>query len=78
MFVVGISVLIYGVIKDKSSLIAFSLGETGIIAWPITRLIQLHREKVALSVIPAIASLLSPGDAAHEIDLLVKRLLDKS
>ena len=77
MIVVGLLILIYGAIRGDRLLITISLGETGVATWPITKLIQLHRRKIALAVIPTITSLLSPRDAAREIHLLVEHLLDK-
>lgn len=77
MILVGLSILIYGVLHRDRYLIGLSVGETGLTVWPITKLIQLHRRKIALSVIPAITSLLSPRDAAREIHALIQHLLDK-
>jgi hypothetical protein len=77
MFLAGLSILTYGVIKSDRMLMSVSLGETGVTTWPIARLIQLHRRRIALASIPTITSLLSPRDAAREIHLLVQHLLDK-
>lgn len=77
MLLVGLSIVVYGVLHDDRLLIGVSVGETGFTIWPIRNLIQLHRRKIALAVIPAITSLLSPRDAAREIHLLIQHLLDK-
>jgi hypothetical protein len=77
MFLAGISILVYGAFQRDRLLISISLGETGITTWPITKLMQLHRRKIALAAIPTITSLLSARDAAREIHLLVQHLLDK-
>jgi hypothetical protein len=77
MFCAGIFLLGYGAYEGKRYLMGVAIGANGVICWPIARLIQLHRRKVALSVIPAITALLSPKDAARELHLLVARLLDK-
>jgi hypothetical protein len=71
LFLVGIFVLVYGVYFQSKLLICASMGASGTCTWPIVKLTQLHRRKIALSVIPAITALLSPRDAAREIHLLV-------
>jgi hypothetical protein len=76
LFAVGIFVFIYGVYTQSKLLVGASMGAQGVCTWPVVRLIQLHRRKIALSVIPAITALLSPRDAAREIHLLVQRLLE--
>jgi len=78
MVVAGLSILLYGVFRSDRLLIGISIGETGFTIWPINNLILLHRRKIALAVVPAITSLLSPRDAAREIHLLVQHLLDKN
>lgn len=78
LFLVGIFVLGYGVYVQTKWLIGIGLGADGLCTWPVLKLIQLYRRKIALSVIPAITALLSPRDAAREIHLLIQRLLDKS
>jgi len=77
LILVGLSILGYGVFQHDRILMAVSTGETGLTFWPIRNLIQLHRRRIALSVIPAITSLLSPRDAAREIHSLVEHLLGK-
>lgn len=72
----GVLLVTYGVVKHNGYLVAGGLGEDGIISWPMLRLIQLYRRRIALSVIPAITALLSPRDAAREIHALVTRLLE--
>jgi hypothetical protein len=74
----GLSVLFYGIWNGNRYLIGLSLGESGLTSWPVIKLIQLYRRKVALSVIPAMTALLSPRDAAREIHSLIEKLLDKS
>jgi hypothetical protein len=59
-------------------LVGTSIGATGLSSWPILKLIQLYRRKIALSVIPAITALLSPADAAREVHALIKSLLDNA
>lgn len=76
LFTAGIFVLTYGVYLQSKLLICASMGAQGACTWPVVKLSQLHRRKIALSVIPAITALLSPRDAAREIHLLVQRLLD--
>ena len=76
MVLAGLFALIYGVLHDIRYLVAGSVGATGLTSWPVLKLIQLYRRKIALSVIPAITSLLSPRDAAREIHSLVQDLLD--
>jgi hypothetical protein len=76
MFLAGIFVVVYGVYTSNKYLTGIGVGANGLCTWPIIRLIQLHRTKLALSVIPGITALLAPRDAAREIHLLVKRLLD--
>lgn len=78
MVCVGLFVLLYGVWHDNHYLIGASLGANGLSTWPIIRLIQLHRRKTALRVIPSITALLSARDAAREIHALIRLLLDKS
>ncbi len=67
MFLAGISILIYGAFQKDRLLMSISLGEAGVTTWPISKLMQLHRRKIALAAIPTITSLLSPRDAAREI-----------
>ncbi|MGH9688450.1 MAG: hypothetical protein ACRD5K_15310 [Candidatus Acidiferrales bacterium] len=76
MLLVGLSILGYGVFHLDRLVISVSVGETGITIWPIRSLIKLHRGKMALEVIPAITSVLSPRDAAREIHALIQHLLD--
>jgi len=78
MIAVGLSILVYAVLRSNQWLIGICVGETGLTVWPIGKLIQLHRRKIALSVIPGITSLLTARDAAREIHALVQHLLDKS
>jgi hypothetical protein len=76
MVFVGIGAAVYGLVVGKLYLIGAGVGETGIACWPIRTLIQLYRRRIALSVIPAITSLLTQRDAAREIHALVEHLLD--
>jgi hypothetical protein len=77
LFLAGVFVLIYGVYTQSKVLIGASMGAQGACTWPVVKLTQLHRRKIALSVIPAITALLSPRDAARELHLLVQRLLEQ-
>lgn len=74
----GLFVLAYGIWRDNRYLIGISVGESGLTIWPVMKMIQLYRRKVALSVIPTIAALLSARDAAREIHSLIEKLLEKS
>ncbi len=76
MVLVGLSILSYGALHGDRVLIGISTGETGFAVWPIRLLIQLHRRKIALSVVPALTSGLSGRDAAREIHALIQHLLD--
>lgn len=76
MVLVGLFALIFGVLHSNRLLIGGSIGTTGLTSWPVLKLIQLYRRKIALSVIPAITALLSPADAAREVHALIKSLLD--
>lgn len=73
---VGLSVLLYAALHLSRMLMGLAAGDAGLAYWPTNKLIQLHRRKLALSVVPAITSLLSRRDAAREIHSLVARLLD--
>jgi hypothetical protein len=78
IFLAGLVVLFYGVWRADRVLMGLAAGGNGLCCWPTLKLIQLHRRKVALGVIPAITALLSRRDAAREIHSLVKNLLDRS
>jgi hypothetical protein len=78
MVLAGLFALVYGVLHDIRYLAGGGVGATGLTSWPVLKLIQLYRRKMALSVIPAITALLSPADAAREIHALIKSLLDKA
>lgn len=78
MMVVGLFALVWGVLRGNHYLVSASVGATGLNTWPAVRLIQLHRRRVALSVVPAITALLTPKDAAREIHSLIRVLLDKN
>src|ERR1700760_3618418 len=59
MFCVFLCVLFIGIWQKNNYLISGSLGANGLSVWPILRLIQLYRRKIALRVIPSITALLS-------------------
>ncbi len=74
IFVIGISLLIVGVQAKDFRLVVPSAVLTGFLYWPINKILQIRKENIQLSVVPALIQTLPPEKAAEEIVKLIEKL----
>lgn len=73
IFILGLSALVYGVLKNEVLIVAPATLINAALYWPISQIKKMRKENITLAAIPSLISTLPPEEAARE---LVK-LLDK-
>jgi hypothetical protein len=74
IFVIGVSLLIIGVIKWDTLILAPSAIITGLLYWPIINLLKIRKANICLYISPALIKCLPAARAADEIEKLLEWL----
>lgn len=73
IFILGLTALVYGIIKNETLIVAPATLINAALYWPIQQIRKIRKENITLAAIPSLIATLPPEEAARE---LVK-LLDK-
>ena len=74
IFAIGLILLIIGFNSRDWRVLTPSALMTGLLYWPINKILQIRRENIQLAVVPALIRTLPPEKAAEEIIKLIEKL----
>ena len=74
IFVLGVSLFVVGIKTGDWKILTPSAVITGLLYWPIDKILRIRKENIELAVVPALVRTLPPEKAAEEIVKLIEKL----
>lgn len=74
IFALGMMLLIIGSTSGDWRILTPSAIVTGLLYWPINRVLRIRKENIALAVVPVLVKTLPPEQAAKEIVKLISKV----
>ncbi len=74
IFVLGLTALIYGIIKNEVLVVAPATLINAALYWPIQQIKKIRKENITLAAIPSLIATLPPEDAARELVKLLEKI----
>ena len=74
IFAVGITLLLLGFESGDWMVLTPSALITGLIYWPVNKILAIRKETMHLAVVPALVTALPPEQAAEEIIKLIETM----
>ena len=74
IFIIGAFLLVIGFRSDDWKILTPSALITGLLYWPINKIITIRKENIQLAVVPALIRTLPPEKAAEEIIKLIEKI----
>ncbi|OGC51747.1 hypothetical protein A2982_00480 [candidate division WWE3 bacterium RIFCSPLOWO2_01_FULL_39_13] len=74
IFIVGAVLLLIGFKNGDWKILTPSALMTGLLYWPINKILTIRKENIQLAVVPALIKTLPPEKAAEQIIKLIEKL----